>query len=270
MNFKQFWKKSWIALIIRHFLIAGVALFVIAFTTLIIIDKYTHHGEAEKVPELKGKYIEEAEIILTAQNLTYQIIDSTYIRKQPSGIIIEQTPEPGAFLKKGRPVYIIVNKKTKQTTPLPNIIDLSYRQAEAMLAIAHIKINEIIYEPSEFRDLVLDVKINGESVAIGTPLPEETAVDLIIGQGIGQEDVYVPLLMRKTISDARNELLEIGLIIGAVNYDIAPENDEDTYYVYQQSPEAGQNIPSGSRIDIWVSKDKNKTANNQQEEEDFF
>lgn len=264
------WKESWIALIIRHFLLAGVLLFIIAFITLFCIDRYTHHGEAEKVPALEGKYVEEAEIILAAQDLKCQVIDSTYVRKQPQGIILEQTPEPGSFLKKGRPVYVIINKKIKQSTPLPNILDLSYRQAEAMLNIANIKINEVIYEPSEFRDLVLDVKINGESVAIGTPLQEDAAVDLVIGQGIGNETVYVPLLTRKNLTDIRNELLEIGLVVGSINYDVAPTSEEDVYYVYQQDPEAGQHVPSGSRIDIWLSKDKNKTSDNNQEEEDFF
>jgi beta-lactam-binding protein with PASTA domain len=270
MDFKQFWKNSWAALIVRHFLLAAIILFIIIFITLKGLDIYTHHGEAERVPDLRGKYTEEAEILLASQGLTYQIIDSTYIRKQPQGIITEQTPEPGSFLKKGRPVYIIINKKAEQKSLLPNIIDLSYRQAEAMLKIAHLQINEIIYEPSEFKDLVLDVRLNGESIAIGTQLPEETAVDLVIGEGIGQEMVYAPLLIRKNLTDIRNELLEIGLVVGAINYDVNPDGDEDTYYVYQQSPEAGQQIASGSRIDLWMSKDKNKTADSKQEEEDFF
>lgn len=270
MDFKQFWKNSWIALIIRHFLVAGVLIFVIAFITLKALDVYTHHGEAEKVPDLKGRYTEEADILLATQDLTYQVIDSTYIRKQPLGVIIEQTPEPGSFLKKGRPVYVIINKKSVQNATLPNVIDLSYRQAEAMLKIAHLQINEVIYEPSEFKDLVLDVRMNGESVAVGTQLPEETAIDLVIGEGIGHELIYVPLLTRKTLTEIRNELLEIGLVVGAINYDTPPEGDEDSYYVYQQLPEAGQSITSGSRIDLWMSKDKNKTADNKQEEEDFF
>lgn len=270
MKLKQFWKNSWIALVVRHILLAAILFFVIAFITLTVLDVYTHHGEAELVPDLRGKYTEEAEILLSAQGLTYQVIDSTYIRKQPQGIITEQTPEAGSFLKKGRPVYIIINKKAVQHAVLPNVIDLSYRQAESMLKIAHLQINEIIYEPSEFKDLVLDVRLNGESVAVGTHLPEETALDLVIGEGIGQEMVYVPLLTRKTLADIRNELLEIGLVVGAVNYDVVPEGDEQAYYVYQQKPEAGQSVPSGSRIDLWMSKDKNKASENKQEEEDFF
>jgi len=43
--------------------------------------------------------------------------------------------------------------------------------------------------------------------------------------------------------------------------------------IYRQTPSAGEKMPDGSRIDIWLTKDKNlieESINNQFEEEEFF
>ena len=103
MDFKRFWKESWTALVIRNVLLALLAVFIISYITLSFIDKYTRHGEAEVVPDLKGRYTEEADILLAAQGLRYEVIDSTYDRTQPFGVIVEQTPPElaGDIVEKG-------------------------------------------------------------------------------------------------------------------------------------------------------------------------
>lgn len=272
MDFKRFWKESWIALIIRHVLLALLVVFIISYITLSFIDKYTRHGEAEVVPDLKGRYTEEADILLAAQGLRYEVIDSTYDRTQPFGVIVEQTPLQGSFLKKGRPVYLIINAKSIRQVPLPDVRDVSLRQADAMLKATGLKVGNITYEPSEFKDLVLDVRKDKQPIKAGTRIPEGTTIDLIVGQGIGTENVFVPDLTGLPANEIRNTLLSSLLVVGAVNYDVPPTDDIDQYIAYQQEPQAGTQVPSGTRIDIWLSKDPSKAIKQKQEdsEDDFF
>ena len=272
MDFKRFWKESWAALVIRHVLLALLVVFIISYITLSFIDKYTRHGEAEVVPDLKGRYTEEADILLAAQGLRYEVIDSTYDRSQPFGVIVEQTPPQGSFLKKGRPVYLIINAKSIRQVPLPDVRDVSFRQADAMLKASGLKVGNVTYEPSEFKDLVLDVRKDEQPIKPGTRIPEGTTIDLIVGQGIGTENVFVPNLAGLPATEIRNTLLSSLLVVGAVNYDVPPANDNDQYIVYLQEPQAGTQVPSGTRIDVWLSKDPSKVTQqeNTSSEDDFF
>lgn len=247
--------------------------FVIAYATLLIIDKYTRHGEAEMVPDLRGMYATEAGIMLEAQGLRYEVIDSTYDRSKPFGVIVEQTPPMGSFLKKGRPVYLIINAQSIRKVPVPDLRDLSFRQAISMLNATGLVMGDTIYEPSEYRDLVLDVRQDGLSVQAGTRLPEGTRLDLVVGQGLGTESVFVPDLLGLSVSDVRTAVLGAALVPGAVNYDTPPSDDaaKQLYMVYSQDPAAGMFVPAGTRIDIWLSTDQSKVKKtNILPEEDFF
>jgi beta-lactam-binding protein with PASTA domain len=65
-------------------------------------------------------------------------------------------------------------------------------------------------------------------------------------------------------------LVSSTFMIGAVNYDVIPSGDETEYVIYRQRPAAGSSLPAGSRIDIWLSKDKsllNKTFEEDKKQE---
>lgn len=272
-NFKKFWKESTVAFILKNILLAGVIFIAIAYITLFAIDAYTHHGQSETVPDLYGKYVEEAEIILANQNLRLQVIDSLYDRKKPFGTIVEQTPPANSTLKKGRPVYLIINVKSIPKIPVPDVRDVSYRQAEAMLKAIELHVADVEYEPSEYRDLVLDIRLNGQSIVAGTRLPEGTGVTLVVGKGAGTESVFVPDLLGMNADQARSTLLSTALVSGGVDYDVEPTGNETEYAVYRQQPAAGSWTVSGSRVDIWLSTDKNKVISvpkSEHEEENFF
>ena len=63
------------------------------------------------------------------------------------------------------------------------------------------------------------------------------------------------------------------LTVGIVTYDIPPtEENKAQYIVYSQVPESGTIIVEGSSINLKLSLDieKTVTADNEQDEEDFF
>jgi len=276
MDFKKFWKESFAGFVLKRILLAITIFVALAWITLLIVDQYTRHGEFEVVPDLRGMYVEEAQLLLSNQDLYPQVIDSVYVRNKKLGTIIEQTPVPNSTVKKNRPIYIIINSRQVRKIPVPDVTDVSFRQADAMLKAIGLNVSGVDYKPSEYKDLVIDIKYRGRSIEPGTRIPENSYLTLVVGSGVGDETVRVPSLKGLTLEEARTETISASVIIGAIQYDVQPNGDEKNYFIYRQRPSAGQGVDAGSRIDVWLSKDKslqNKSfeeEENTEEDEQFF
>ena len=276
MDFKKFWNESLAGFVVKRVLLAITIFVALAWITLLIVDQYTRHGEFEVVPDLRGMYVEEAQLLLSNQDLHPQVIDSVYVRNKKLGTIIEQTPVPNSTVKKNRPIYIIINSRQVRKIPVPDVTDVSFRQADAMLKAIGLNVSGVDYKPSEYKDLVIDIKYRGRSIEPGTRIPENSYLTLVVGSGVGDEIVSVPSLKGLTLDEARTETISASVIIGAIQYDVQPNGDEKNYFIYRQRPSAGQGVDAGSRIDVWLSKDKslqNKSfeeEENTEEDEQFF
>jgi beta-lactam-binding protein with PASTA domain len=276
MDFKKFWNESLAGFVVKRVLLAITIFVALAWITLLIVDQYTRHGEFEVVPDLRGMYVEEAQLLLSNQGLYPQVIDSVYVRNKKLGTIIEQTPIPNSTVKKDRPIYIIINSRQVRKIPVPDVTDVSFRQADAMLKAVGLNVSGVDYKPSEYKDLVIDIKYRGKSLDPGTRIPENSYLTLVVGSGVGDETVRVPSLKGLTLEEARTETISASVIIGAIQYDVQPSGDEQEYFIYRQRPSAGQGVDAGSRIDVWLSKDKslqNKSfeeEENTEEDEQFF
>lgn len=274
MDFKKFWKESTAGYITKRVLLAIILFVALAWTTLIIIDIYTHHGESVNVPDLQGLYVEEADNLLGTYDLYAQVIDSVYVKEKALGTIVEQIPAANSSVKKNRSIFLVVNKKQVKMIPLPDVNDVSYRQADALLKSLGLRVSSVVYSPSEFKDLVIDVRYRGTHVAPGTRLPEESSLVLVIGSGLGDSISSVPSLLGMNLTGAKSEAISAAYVIGAVKYDVAPMGDEDKYMVYKQSPEVGQEMPDGARINVWLTKDpslvEEAVKSVEEEEEAFF
>ena len=61
------------------------------------------------------------------------IIDSVFSKDVDPGAIVEIVPTPGSKVKEGRIVFVTINAKTSQMARIPEVQDLSFRQAYALL-----------------------------------------------------------------------------------------------------------------------------------------
>ena len=270
-------KKSFTSFVVKNILIAIVALFVLAWLALFLVDFYTRHGDTEIMPDVRGMYLEEAQNTLEKHNLTVKIVDSMYIAGKPLGLVIEQTPAAGSTVKPYRDIYLVINSKQMRQIPLPDIIENSYRQADATLNSIGLKVGNVEYQASEYKDLVLAVKYRGNVIVAGTRVPDGSAVTLVVGMGLGVANVAVPAVKGLTLEQARETLLNAGFVIGAVDYDKQPDGNEADYVIYRQKPMAGVFAVQGTNVDIWLSTDKsllNKTFDENDAEkekgEEFF
>ena len=237
------------------------------------LRRYTEHGVEVEVADVRGMIEAEAQPILEGQGLTMVVIDSTYSDKVPFGTIVDQDPKPNSHAKHGREVYVTINATTKRQITMPNLQDMSYRQAETTLRGMGLEVDTVYdYEPSAYRDLVLDVKWKGESVPPGTKIPVGTQVRPVVGFGRGTESVEVPSVIGLTLQEARKMLLNHRLTVGAVAYD--EEAAEGVpQYVYRQMPAAGDKLVEGDMVALRLSQDIEKAAmgvSNTSSEDEWF
>lgn len=256
MDFKTFWKSSLGGFILKRFILAAIIIIALGWAALFGIDFYTHHGESEKVPQLQGLYVEEAELLLKNQHLYPQVIDSVFVREKKLGTIIDQIPAAGSSVKRDRPIYLIINSRQMRQVPIPDVNDVSYRQADAMLKAIGLKVSSVQYSPSEYKDLVIAVKYRGQTIEAGTRVPEGSSLILIVGSGLGAEITSVPLLKGLGLEQGRAQALSSMVVLGAVEYDVEPVGNESEYIIYRQRPGASAEVPTGTRIDVWMSKDR--------------
>lgn len=275
MKFKDFMKSD-IGFVIKMCLLALVIVLVMLLVVVKFLDLYTHHGDEVKVPDIRGMYVDEAEIYLQQSGLNLVVIDSTFTtsgKYKTHGTIIEQNPPADANTKNGSVVYTVILSKKNRQVVLPDLHDLSYRQAQVTLRTLNINVDDVQYRPSEYAGLVLGAKYRGEEVEAGFKIPEGSGVVLIVGEN-GMDTgatTYVPSLAGKTLAEARQCLLDASLILGGVNYDEeVTEANQAAFRVYDQSVAYGNRTFQGARVDIFLSTNPNKKADTNTTEEEFF
>lgn len=184
MNFS--FKKIIGNIYIKNLLLMIVVILVIVFGALFWLDGYTRHNQTVTVPALKGLQVEEAGAILRAANLNYEVVDSIYEKRGIPGSVLEQIPVDSSSVKEGRTVYLIVQAKAEQLVAVPDLIDYSQRQAEALLnslGFTNIKVEEV---SSDYKGLVISVEYRGLSLIGGQKIPKGAVLLMKVGDGLGQ------------------------------------------------------------------------------------
>lgn len=174
-SFKQN-RFFWLNLIAMIVVVIGAC-----WGTLLWLDHYTHHGEAYVVPNVKNKSLGEAQLALHNQKLEGLIVDSSYVKGLPDGMVLDQNPAEGARVKEGRTIYLTVTTSKVPLVKLPDLVDnSSLRQAEAKLKAMGFRLTEPEYVSGE-QDWIYGIKYRGRSLMSGDKVPHEAMLTLCVG-----------------------------------------------------------------------------------------
>jgi beta-lactam-binding protein with PASTA domain len=225
------------------------------------LNLYTDHGVEVEVPNVRGMMVEEAQTLAESVGMELNIIDSVYTTKVPRGIVIEQTPPAMSRAKRHRYIYVVMNAKCNRMIPLPDVLQLSYRQATATLEAMGLRISNIVYQPYDHRDIVIGLTLNGRKLNPGERVEEGSSIVLIVGSGTrgGTHPVVVPDLRGKTLEEAKALLEENELQLGAYEFDEQPTDDNiGKFVVYTQSPLKGSDAIDGDEVMIMLTRNLNR------------
>ena len=131
---------------------------VIGYFVLSHLESYTQHGQFIPVPAFNDLTVEEAHAVARHAHLTVVVTDSLYDDAAKPGVVLEQSPVAGAHVKENRLIHLIINAHNPEKVVFPNLQNAAYLLTLQTLTSRGFKIGHIEYAPSEFHNLVLDLK----------------------------------------------------------------------------------------------------------------
>ena len=168
----QFKSKS---LTKQIFLMVSVV-FIVFFLVYNSLMIYTKHNRYIEVPNLSGLNLDDAIDVLKKNRLKYEVLDSSkFFVDIPNYSIISQIPLKEELVKKNRKIYLNVS--------LPNVIQITKRNAESILTALGFQVLEYNYVDDIGKDMVLDVLYEGEKILPGQKIPMNSGLSLILGNG---------------------------------------------------------------------------------------
>jgi beta-lactam-binding protein with PASTA domain len=236
-----------------------VVLFLLFFSALGII---TRHSSLEKVPAVVGKNADEATKLLTASGFDVAIQDSMYIDTAAPLAVLRQSPEADATVKAHRTIYLTINRAVAPLIDMPDLRGFSFKSAQLYLQSLGLRVGDTSYTPDIARNAVKQQLIGDKDVTPGTKINMGSAINLVLGSGLGEDEINVPDLVGMTVAEARLYLSNKNINISTV-IPLEPVSDTANAFVNKQSPlpysvlSPGQvvanKIRPGQLIDIWIS-----------------
>lgn len=240
-------------ILINLAIIFGISIFLGFLFLKVYLPLYTNHGETVSVPDLSGYAYEEAINLLESSNLQYEVSpDSGFSTEQPPLGILKQIPAANSQVKSGRKVYLTLNARNAPIIKMPNMENMLLKNAQEMLSNLGLERGDIIYVPDIGINVVLEQRYKGVTIREGFEVPKGSKIDLVVGDGDGNQMLLVPSLIGMDEEDAEFLILGSGLRIGRKNYNST--DSVATGKVYLQSPASGIEVRTGEPIDIWVAK----------------
>ncbi|HEY9046041.1 MAG TPA: PASTA domain-containing protein [Ohtaekwangia sp.] len=227
----------------------SIIVVLIALYFFIYLPKVTNHLESITVPNIEGMKVSELEDFLLTKDLRYEISDSSYSSKYPPLTVLKQYPHPGAKVKEGRKIFISVNRIDAPTVPLPNLIDGSVVNADAVLTSNELKRGRIILVAGPF-NVVKEMKYKGAHIEPNVRVPKGAVIDLVVmdggnGRGFPMED-----MTGQDFEDAKVYILGANLNVGTVK--VIGDTVGITPVILKQIPEPGETIKAGDVVDLWI------------------
>ena len=127
--------------------------------------------------------LEDAAEFFGNNKLRYNVIDSVFSKDVAPGSIVELVPGVGSKVKEGRIVFVTINALTSQMAVIPEVEDLSFRQAYALLRARGFSSVEIEYVPGDYKDLAMGVELNGRTLLKGEHVPLTAHLVLKVSRG---------------------------------------------------------------------------------------
>ncbi|HJT38051.1 MAG TPA: Stk1 family PASTA domain-containing Ser/Thr kinase [Actinomycetota bacterium] len=226
-------RTGWILLTLIVLAILGVAAW--AILGLTTGPKFTN------VPDVAHLTTNQAFNRLQAAGLN-PIVDDPVANNAPAGTVLGTNPPAGKRVKKGSPVHII-SSSGPNFVQVPIVAGKSEADARAAIEAAHLTVGKVTRQSDQNvrAGFVISQSPNGGFLQAGKP------VDLVISTG--KPLVGVPNVVGLSQTDAETAITQAGLNPQVVQ---DPTCLDASGNVCRQDPAAGQQVPQGSTVTIFV------------------
>ena len=176
--------------LLKTLLFIGLLTVALVGGTLVFIHYYTKHNDAlVQVPSVEELRIDKAIRVLEDGGFTYEISDTVFRDGVKLNSIVDQIPDAGFEVKKGRKVFLVVNASEVPDVEMPDLAGkASFSQALRILENRGLKLGKRIeLQMSEIKDPdskpVIEQRYAGknEQIPKGTKIKRNSTVDLVVG-----------------------------------------------------------------------------------------
>lgn len=172
--------------------LALVAIVLLGYGVLRWLKSSTNHGKFVEVPDFSKMSVLEMRKAIEDSGLRYQVLDSSnYDPEYPRFSILDQDPPPGNKVKTNRKIYFTVNPSGYKKVTVPDIVQVTQRNARAMLRAVGLDVQRITYIDELGKDMVYRMKFKGKYLKPGDKIPKTSRVELICGNGTVPEKARI-------------------------------------------------------------------------------
>lgn len=272
MRFKSYFSDSEIFSFLtnkaffRQLFYMALVLLALGFLLIMWMRIYTNHGQKLELPN----YIDQAYTFAAedADDRSFQIvvIDSVHQVGREGGLIIDQNPPAGSFVKEDRKIYVRTTKYVADrisSGDLPVLYGNNFNQKRRELnqRSINVRIKEYKYD-SGAPDHILEVWYDGQilfdknTTRNDVEIEKGGTIEVVLSKDTGGQ-IAIPDLSCQTLAQVRFVLEESKLRLGKVNYGPDVENVENAYIKNQWPPyDPIGKIKMGEPVDVSLSGKK--------------
>ncbi|MBC9714249.1 Stk1 family PASTA domain-containing Ser/Thr kinase [Streptomyces sp. TRM66268-LWL] len=189
------------------------------------------------VPNVIGDQVDDARKELEGDDYKLDVtVETKETSAEEPGTVLKTDPSSGTEVEKGSKITLTVAKEKAQET-VPNLVGQQLDQARQALRDLgfSVKVQE---EP---RGDVPENQVVAQTPNANTPVDKGSEVTLTVAKA--QQQVAVPAVAGKKLSEARSLIEGAGLTVGQIN---GPRDDDAL--VVMSTPMAPQQVPTGTAI----------------------
>ena len=237
-----------------HLLIIILLFFVLMWIAFRSLDGYTRHDEVYAMPDFIGQNYYEVQKEYD-RDFNFILIDSVYPKGEEPGSIVQQDPLPDSKVKKGRNVYCIIVAVMPEKTEMPNLKNLSLRQAIGTLESNGLEVDKLIYEDYFAKNAVIEQLYQSEVIEPGTEIVKGSKIALRVGFGQDKKKIEIPNLIGRPAAEIKRLLNVAGLNLGTETFD----DSDSLQYLKVSRMQPGPSsalVEAGTFVNIWYRSSK--------------
>ena len=213
---------------------------------------WTEYGPGSylTMPETTGRTLTDVQADLDALGLHTQV-EEEFSDDVDTGSVTRSDPEGGSSVHKRAEVQLYVSKGVDMKT-VPELTGKSQDEAQRSLTEAGLAVGAVTDAYSED---VPQGQVISQSVAAGTSLAHDSAVDIVLSKG--RQPLTVPTLSGLSASAAKSAIEDLGLV--AAPTDAYSDTVAEGQVISQQTRE-GSTLHRGDSVAYTVSKGPEKVA----------
>jgi beta-lactam-binding protein with PASTA domain len=249
--------KLWNNALLKHIIFAALSFTLLLILSNVFLDVFTRHRKSFPVPNFTGKSFDSVMLIAKHKSLRIEIIDSVFRIDMPRGSVLQQNPISGAYVKKNRKIFLTMNSFSPRKEAVPNVKDISLRQAKTVLNARGFRVGKLEYSYlHKFTNDVFAQMYKGKEIEPGILLPVGEYIDLKLGLKMETDSVLVTTNVPKVLGYTKQKVEDI-IIENSLNYilifdrkSVKTITDSLNSVAYEQEPQASSIAYFGEPVKV--------------------